>query len=181
MAANTTVANGALNLIGKRETVSGCGSNPDGGNNYFFTSGMVTTRAQGGGLKFKFRQGYAEVRMRVPRGNIYWPAFWLVGAGDGSSPGWPDYGEFDVTEIYGSKPDISESNFHKADGNIGAGNHNVANLVSDSNGININPPNAFVAGGTNAWHTYGINWTANRLDWYIDGVQGPHLHREERG
>ncbi len=171
MAANTTVANGALNLVGKRETVSNCGSNPDGGNNYFFTSGMVTTRAQGGGLKFKFRQGYAEVRMRIPRGNLYWPAFWLVGAADGSSPGWPDYGEIDVTEIYGSKPDISETNFHKADGNIGAQNHNVANLASDSNGININPPNAFVAGATNSWHTYGINWTANRLDWYIDGVK----------
>jgi beta-glucanase (GH16 family) len=170
MAANTTVADGALNLTGKRETVSGCGTNPDGGSSYFFTSGMVTTRAQGGGLKFKFRQGYAEVRMRVPRGNLYWPAFWLVGAGDGSSPGWPDYGEIDVTEIYGSKPDISESNFHKADGQIGAQNVNVGNLASDSNGININPPNAFVAGATNDWHTYGINWTANRLDWYIDGV-----------
>jgi beta-glucanase (GH16 family) len=171
MAANATVGGGALQLTGKRETVTDCGSNPDGGNNYFFTSGLVTTRAQGGGLKFKFRQGYAEVRMRVPRGNIYWPAFWLVGAGDGSSPGWPDYGEVDVTEIYGSKPDISESNFHRAGGNIGAKNHNVTNLASSSNGININPPNAFVAGGTNSWHTYGINWTANRLDWYIDGVK----------
>ncbi len=171
LAANTTVADGALNLVGKRETVSGCGANPDGGSSYFFTSGMVTTRAQGGGLTFKFRQGYAEVRMRVPRGNLYWPAFWLVGAGDGSSPSWPDYGEIDVTEIYGSKPDISESNFHKADGNIGAQNHNVANLASDSTGINVNPPNAFVAGATNSWHTYGINWTANRLDWYIDGVK----------
>jgi beta-glucanase (GH16 family) len=171
MAANTTVAGGALNLIGKRETVSGCGSNPDGGSSYFFTSGMVTTRAQGGGLKFKYRQGYAEIRMRVPRGNLYWPAFWLVGAGDGSSPGWPDYGEFDVTEIYGTHPDISESNFHKADGSIGAGTHDVANLLLDSAGININPPAALLTGGTNAWHTYGINWTANRLDWYIDGVK----------
>ena len=114
-------------------------------------------------MKFKFRQGYAEVRMRVPRGNIYWPAFWLVGAGDGSSPGWPDYGEIDVTEIYGSKPDISESNFHRAGGNIGARNHNVKNpLSSSSSGLNINPPNPLLAGGTNNWHTYGINWTANR-------------------
>lgn len=170
-AANTTVANGSLNLTGKRETVTGCGSNPNGGSNYYFTSGLVTTRAQGGPLKFKYRQGYAEVRMRVPRGNLYWPAFWLVGAGDGSSPGWPDYGEIDVTEIYGSKPDISESNFHRAGGNIGAWNHNVSNLMSSSNGININLPNPLVAGGTNNWHTYGINWTANRLDWYIDGVK----------
>ncbi len=170
-AANTTVADGSLKLTGKRETVTTCGSNPDGGNSYYFTSGMVTTRAQGGSLKFKYRQGYAEVRMRVPRGNIYWPAFWLVGAGDGSSPGWPDYGEFDVTEIYGSKPDISESNFHRAGGNIGAQNNNVNNPLSSSSGLNINLPNPLVAGGTNNWHTYGLNWTANRLDWYIDGIK----------
>ncbi len=79
-AANTTVSDGSLKLTGKRETVTNCGSNPDGGNAYYFTSGMVTTRAQGGAVKFKYRQGYAEVRMRVPRGNLYWPAFWLVGA-----------------------------------------------------------------------------------------------------
>ena len=48
---------------------------------------------------------------------------------------------------------------------------NVNRLGSTSTGININPPNAFVAGGTQAWHTYGINWTAGRLDWYIDGVK----------
>jgi beta-glucanase (GH16 family) len=156
-------------MVGKRETVTGCGSNPDGGSAYYFTSGMVTTRQQGGPMKFKFRQGYAEVRMRVPRGNLYWPAFWLVGASDGSSPGWPAYGEIDVTEIYGSKPDISESNFHRTGGNIGARNHNVV-TKSSSSGVNINPPNPFVAGGTNDWHTYGINWTANQLQWFIDGV-----------
>ena len=86
-AANTTVAGGTLRMVGKRETVTGCGSNPDGGSSYYFTSGMVTTRQQGGAMKFKYRHGYAEVRMRVPRGNLYWPAFWLTGASDGSSPG----------------------------------------------------------------------------------------------
>jgi beta-glucanase (GH16 family) len=168
-AGNTTVAGGTLRLTGKRETVTGCGSNPDGGSSYFFTSGMVTTRQQGGNLKFKYRHGYTEVRMRVPRGNLYWPAFWLVGAGDGSSPGWPDYGEFDVTEIYGAKPDISESNFHRAGGNIGARNHNVTTKGTSSS-LSINDPNPLVSGGTNDWHTYGFNWTDNTLQWFIDGV-----------
>ena len=125
---------------------------------------------------------YAEVRIRVPRGNLYWPAFWLVGAGDGSSPGWPAYGEIDVTEIYGSKPDVSESNFHRTGGNIGSRNHNVNNLGSSSTGVNVNPPNPFVSGGTNNWHTYGVNWTSNRIDWIIDGGQGAHVqHVRERG
>lgn len=169
-AANTTVAGGVLKLTGKRETVTGCGTNPDGGSNYFFTSGMVTTRAQGGAMKFKYRHGYAEVRMRVPRGNIYWPAFWLVGAGDGSSPGWPDYGEIDVVEIYGSNPDTAESNFHRPGGNIGAKGANVNSVGSYLASVNINPPKALLSAGTNSFHTYGINWTANKLEWYIDGV-----------
>jgi beta-glucanase (GH16 family) len=168
--ANVSVAGGTLRMVGQRQSVTGCGSNPQGGSTYYFTSGMVTTRAQGGPLKMKYRYGYTEVSMRVPRGNLYWPAFWLVGAGDGSSPGWPAYGEVDVTEIYGSKPDISESNFHRTGGNIGSRNHNVNNPPSTSAGRNINPPNPFVAGGVNGWHRYGLNWTANRLDWYIDGV-----------
>jgi beta-glucanase (GH16 family) len=170
-AANTTVGGGTLKMVGRRQTVSGCGTNPDGGGSYYFTSGMVTTRAQGGGVTMKYRQGYTEVRMRVPRGNLYWPAFWLVGAGDGSSPGWPAYGEVDVTEIYGSRPDVSESNFHRTGGNIGAANHNVNTPGSSSTGRNVNPPNAFVAGGVNSYHTYGVNWTASKLEWFIDGVK----------
>jgi beta-glucanase (GH16 family) len=168
-AANTTVADGTLRLTGQRETVTGCGSNPDGGSSYYFTSGLVTTRQQHGTMKFKYRHGYAEVRLRAPRGNIYWPAFWLVGAADGSSPGWPAYGEVDVTEIYGSRPDISESNFHRTGGNIGARDHNVADLGTTST-LNVNPPNEFVAGATNDFHTYGVNWTADKLEWFIDGV-----------
>lgn len=170
-AANTTVSGGTLRMVGRRQTVTGCGTNPNGGGTYYFTSGMVTTRAQGGPVRMKYRHGYAEVRMRVPRGNIYWPAFWTVGAGDGSSPGWPAYGEIDITEIYGSKPDVSESNFHRTGGNIGARGHNVTNLFSTSSGVNINPPNPFVTGGVNGWHTYGLNWTSNRLDWIIDGLK----------
>jgi beta-glucanase (GH16 family) len=122
-------------------------------------------------MKMKFKQGYAEVRMRVPRGNLYWPAFWLADPGDGSAPGWPAYGEIDISEIYGSHPDVSESNFHKTGGDIGAGIHNVTRPGSSSTGVDINPPNAFVSGGTQAWHTYGINWTSGRLDWYVDGVK----------
>jgi beta-glucanase (GH16 family) len=168
---NVTETGGTLRLTAKRQTVTNCGSNPNGGDSYYFTSGFVTTRGQFGGLKMKFRQGYAEVRMRVPRGNVYWPAFWLADPDDGSAPGWPAYGEIDVAELYGSRPDISESNFHRTGGDIGADVHNVNNPGSSNMGINVNPPNAFVAGGTNSWHTYGINWTATKLEWFVDGVK----------
>jgi beta-glucanase (GH16 family) len=167
---NVVVSGGTLKLTGRRQSVTNCGANPNGGSTYFFTSGMVTSRAQGGSLKMKYRYGYLEAQMKVPRGNIYWPAFWLAGPGDGSTPGWPAYGEVDISEIYGSKPDISESNFHRTGGNIGARNHNVNSPPSTASGKNVNPPNAFVAGGVNNWHRYGLKWTPNTLQWFIDGV-----------
>jgi beta-glucanase (GH16 family) len=168
---NVTETGGTLRITAKRQTVTNCGSNPDGGDSYYFTSGLVTTRAMFGDLTMKYRQGYAEVRMRAPRGNIYWPAFWLADPDDGSAPGWPAYGEIDVSEIYGAHPDVSESNFHRTGGDIGAADHNVNNPGSSNPGISINPPNGFVAGGTNNWHTYGINWTATKLEWFVDGVK----------
>ena len=167
---NTTVADGSLQFTARRQTVTGCGRNPHGGASYYFTSGMVTTRAQHGDLKMKFRRGYAEVQMRAPRGNLYWPAFWLVSAGDGSSPSWPAYGEIDVAEIYGSHPDTIESNFHRTGGSIGEKRHNADQPTSSAAGVNINPPHPLVNGATNDWHRYGIKWSADRLDWYVDGV-----------
>lgn len=168
--ANVTESGGTLKLTARRQTVSTCGGNPDGGGNYYFTSGMITTRGQDGPLREKYRQGYLEVQMRVPRGNIYWAAIWLADPDDGSSPGWPDYGEVDGSEIYGSRPDVTESNFWRAGGDIGAGDHNVNNPPSTNRGVNINPPNGYAAGGTTKWHQYGINWTATQLQWFIDGV-----------
>jgi beta-glucanase (GH16 family) len=168
--ANVAESGGTLKLTARRQTVSGCGSNPNGGASYYFTSGMITTRGQDAPLRLKYRQGYLEVQMRVPRGNVYWSALWLADPLDGSSPGWPAYGEVDASEIYGSRPDVTESNFWRAGGDIGAGDHNVNNPPSSNTGVDINPPNAYATGGTNNWHRYGINWTASQLQWFIDGV-----------
>jgi beta-glucanase (GH16 family) len=131
---------------------------------------MLTTRGQDGPMRMKYTHGYAEVQMLVPRGNLYWDAFWLADPLDGSSPGWPAYGEVDASEIYGARPDVTESNYHRTGGDIGAGDHNVKNPPSSNNGPSINPPNPFVTGATNNWHRYGINWTANQLQWFVDGV-----------
>ncbi len=168
--ANVTESGGTLKFTARRQSVTGCSGNPNGGSTYYFTSGMVTTRAQDAPLRKKYRQGYLEVQMRVPRGNIYWPALWLADPLDGTSPGWPAYGEIDASEIYGARPDVTESNFWRANGDIGAGDHNVNNPPSSANGVSINPPNAYVSGGTTNWHRYGLNWTSTKLQWFVDGV-----------
>ncbi len=169
--ANATVAGGLLNLTAKRETVSGCGTNPQGGSNYYWTSGALTTRAMGGSLKYAFTEGYAQVKLKAPRGNPYWPAFWLVSSGESGEPGWPDYGEFDVVELYGGHPDSAYGTLHySAGGHVQTwpNQYNVATKAPNSNQGIVVPPLA--TGAANDWHTYGLLWTSNRLTWYVDGV-----------
>lgn len=180
-AANVSVSGGALQLTGKRETVSCGATNPNTGNStYYFTSGMVTTRAQGGPMKFKFRQGYIEARIKAPKGNLYWPAFWLVGPGDGSTPGWPDYGEFDITEMYGTRPDATFGTMHYACPNKAScmTAANVYNMKTGSSyggvsnfGTQMNDQATFdsYSGGMLNYNTFGLLWEANRITWYVNG------------
>jgi beta-glucanase (GH16 family) len=141
-AANVTVRDGTLRLTARRD--------PDGS----ITSGLVmTSNVIGGRVTFKYTQGYIETRARLPKGDAFWPAFWLNYPGDGSTPTWPDAGEMDIQEWYGRTPRFAESNFHFSDGgadaSIGAVKHDVGSITD--------------------WHVYGLNWTPTQLQWFIDG------------
>lgn len=120
-----------------------------------YQSGALTTRGSygGGRDKLAFTYGYAETRMRCPKGGGFWPAFWLVGAA--GTPGWPAYGEFDVMEQYGTYPGYYEATTHWAQ----SGNH-------QQGGQEIDYP-----AGTSAldWHTYGVLWEAAKLSYLLDG------------
>ncbi len=147
MTGNTVVSGGSLRLIGKQDSNNGCSG-------YKYTSGFITTSKLGGSQKFKFKQGYTEIRARLPKGGGWWPAFWLVGAD--TAPGWPAYGEIDVMEAYGTYPCCIEETFHWDNGG-----HKQEGGASRDVGSTDNTD----------WHTYGVNWTASKLDFYIDGVK----------
>jgi beta-glucanase (GH16 family) len=194
---NVAVNGGTLKLMAKRETVTCGATNPDTGNKtYYYTSGLVTTRAQGGPLKFKFKQGYAEARLKAPKGNPYWPAFWLVSPNDGSTPGWPDYGEFDVMELYGARPDITTGSLHykctKGDGHCQLA-PTWYNIKTDSSyggqstlGYHVYDGATFAYNGaTQSYQTYGFQWEGDRLTWYVNGrktryFDGTNLYRIEQ-
>src|SRR5258706_314052 len=55
--------------------------------------------------------GRMEARVRVPRGQGIWPAFWMLGA-DISSVGWPQSGEIDIMENIGREPSIAHGTVH---------------------------------------------------------------------
>ena len=63
----------------------------DTGNGY--TSGRVQTRK-----KLSFGYGTITAHIKMPSGQGLWPAFWLVGADQDTTP-WPQCGEIDVIEL----------------------------------------------------------------------------------
>lgn len=197
-AANVSVSSGSLHLTGKRQTVTCGGTNPDTNTStYYFTSGLITSRAQFGSLKYKFKQGYIEARIKAPKGNPYWPAFWLVSPNDGTTPGWPDYGEFDISEMYGARPDVTNGSMHYSctkTGNHCQLNPTWYNIKTDSAyggtstlGTQVLTQAAMDAysGGTTDFNTYGLLWEADKITWYVNGrktryFDGINLYRIEQ-
>jgi beta-glucanase (GH16 family) len=63
--------------------------------------------------KGKFSQAYGrfEARIKIPRGQGIWPAFWMLGD-DIDKPGWPDCGEIDIMENIGKEPSLVHGTIH---------------------------------------------------------------------
>ncbi|MER5253091.1 discoidin domain-containing protein [Streptomyces sp. NPDC002855] len=120
-----------------------------GGATYDFTSGRVDTNT-----KFDFTYGKVSARMKLPVGDGFWPAFWMLGSDvDDPNVSWPASGETDIMENIGYA-DWTSTALHgpgySADGNIGA-------------------RQTYPNGGTaDQWHTYAVEWTPTTMRFYVD-------------
>lgn len=180
-ARNASEGGGILTITAKHEKVLCGGRNPDGpDNNYYFTSAFLTTvAAQNQPQKFGFKYGYIEARVKMPYTNASWGSFWLVGAS--GAPGWPDYGEFDIEEVQGVKPDRTTGTFHYACPSKGhchtsPTSYNLLTKSPYSGSTNdskqLLPSNfgSYTGEVQKRYVRYGFLWEPNRITWYIDGV-----------
>ncbi|UWZ59973.1 family 16 glycosylhydrolase [Dactylosporangium aurantiacum] len=103
----------------------------------------------------RFTQAYGrfESRMKLPRGQGIWPAFWMLGADIGSNP-WPNSGEIDIMENIGREPNQVHGTIH------GPGYSGAEGIGA---GYSIGAPFA------DAFHTFAVEWEPNVLRWYVDG------------
>jgi beta-glucanase (GH16 family) len=115
-----------------------------------YTSARLNTSG-----KFTQTYGHVESRIKVPRGQGMWPAFWMLG-NDIGSVGWPASGEIDIMENVGFEPSTVHGTLHgpgySGSGGIGGG--------------------YTLPGGqqfANDFHTFAIDWSPNRITWSVDG------------
>ncbi|MBY8829735.1 glycoside hydrolase family 16 protein [Hephaestia mangrovi] len=104
-----------------------------------YSSGLISTRAS-----FSQTYGYFEMRAKWSRGKGLWPAFWLLPA----SGGWPP--EIDIMEAHGDKPRQIFQSVH-------------------SKSINSITKTVRMIDPAQQYHTYGLLWTPENVDYYIDG------------
>jgi beta-glucanase (GH16 family) len=99
--------------------------------------------------------GRYEARIKVPRGQGVWPAFWLLGA-DIGKVGWPRCGEIDVMENIGREPNVVHGTLH-GPGYSGAQGIGRAQVLD--------------AGAyADDFHVFAVEWEPRVVRWYRDGI-----------
>ena len=113
--------------------------------------------------KRTFKYGKIVARVKLPFSEGIWPAFWMLGTNineNGGDTPWPQSGEIDIFELYGSKNDsVVEANIHYADE---SGSH--ANMESVSFKLEEGK-------FADAFHIFELEWDAKRVAWLVDGVE----------
>jgi beta-glucanase (GH16 family) len=114
-----------------------------------YTSARIKTA----GL-FERTHGRYEARIKIPRGQGIWPAFWLLGA-DCARTGWPRCGEIDIMENIGKEPRTVHGTLH---GPGYSGDHAFGK------------PSSIEADYADGFHIYAVEWEPHEIRWYRDGV-----------
>jgi beta-glucanase (GH16 family) len=138
---------GHLVITAKRE-------NP-GGNTCWYGACQYTSARLSTAGRHTQAYGHFESRMKLPRGQGMWPAFWMLGDNIGSV-GWPNSGELDIMENVGFEPGTVHGTLHgpgySGSGGVGAG-------------YTLPGGQAFADG----FHTFAVDWAPNSVTFSVDG------------
>jgi beta-glucanase (GH16 family) len=114
-----------------------------------YTSGRLKTLG-----KFSHKYGRFEARIKIPRGQGIWPAFWMMGD-DIAKKEWPTCGEIDIMENIGKEPSLVHGTIH------GPG-YSGGNGISAPFGL---PNDQRFA---DDFHVYAVEWEKKAIRFYVD-------------
>lgn len=113
-----------------------------------YSSARLVTRGKG-----DWTYGKIEVRSKNPSGKGTWPAIWMLPS-DNTYGGWPSSGEIDIMEHVGYAADSIFSTVHTDSYNHLKGTQKGGHKVVMDSEV--------------AFHTYGIIWNEQKIDFTID-------------
>ena len=148
---NSYVSNGTLKIVAKKETYTNQGHTKD------YTSARLNS-------KYAFTYGKIEARAKLPEGVGTWPAIWMLGQnidelgaywqtqGYGSAP-WPQCGEIDIMEHWGSNQNYVQSALH----------------TPSSYGGTINHGGQYIPNATSQFNLYTLEWNEEKMIFSVNG------------
>lgn len=144
-AQNAHVQDGNLVITAQQENYTGA----DG-----VTRNYTSARLKTQGL-FARAHGRFEARIKIPKGQGIWPAFWMLGS-DIVPAGWPQCGEIDVMENIGKEPGMVHGSLH-GPGTLAA-TSDLTSTISLPAGQNF----------SDDFHLYAVEWEPGTVRFYVD-------------
>jgi beta-glucanase (GH16 family) len=117
-----------------------------------------TSHRMNTGGKFTFQYGRVEARVKVPKGQGFWPAFWMMGADFLTGRPWPYNGEVDIMEVLGKDTFTSYSTLHAPMYNGGGGYGSPYKAAG----------NADLSAD---FHTWAAEWDSKGIKFFLDNTQ----------
>ena len=137
---NLTVSNGTLKIEARKETVE--------------TKQYTSARIRSIDLA-EFTFGRMEARIKLPRGQGLWPAFWMLSSAEPYGT-WAASGEIDIMELIGSEPNVVHGTIHY--GGTFPNNKSKGTAYTLAS-----------ADFSDDFHEFAIEWTSSGIQWFVDG------------
>src|SRR6478609_2018899 len=113
-----------------------------------YTSTRMVSKFKGDWL-----YGRIEVKAKLPKGKGTWPAIWMLST-EWKYGGWPASGEIDIMEHVGYDPGVIHGTIHTE-------SYNHVKQTQKEGKITV-------ADAQDAFHVYAIDWTKDKMDFYVD-------------
>jgi beta-glucanase (GH16 family) len=143
---NARIVNGQLVIEADHESYGGAS----------YTSARLKTQG-----KWSWTYGRIEARIKIPRGQGIWPAFWTLGDNI-NSVSWPTCGEIDILENIGNSNNLNITYGTIHGPVIGSGDYKGGAGVQGKYAL---PGRAVLA---DDFHVYAVQWTTNQIQWFVD-------------
>ena len=141
---NVRIEHGHLVITARQEKYTGAD-----GKTRDYTSARLKTLG-----KFSVTYGRIEARIKMPRGQGVWPAFWMLGSNI-NQVGWPESGEIDIMENIGREPAVVHGTLH---GPGYSGDKGIGTPFSLRHGR-----------FADRYHVFAVEWEPNVIRFYVDG------------